>query len=823
MKKARLLFGLFLLSFIAIGCAAKIEKIGATNADLNVSVEAKEDNLTAIDEPKTGSQTEIDAENKTIGSVAKLALGERHAIALDIDGKVWTSGNNDFGQLGAGDFTVKTQSNSLSAFKLVGSLTDKTIVDIAAGYDQTFAIDDTGGAFSSGRNDFGQLGAGDFTDRNVFEKIESLSGVRVTAIASGKQHTIALDSEGGVWAAGANSLGQLGIDDTDAKNAFVKVSSLSGKKIVAIAAGRYHSVALDSEGAIWVSGSNSYGQLGLGYGGVGTIESGFKPANAGGNKIVAIACGENHAIALDSYGAIWTSGLNRNGQLGLGDSIDRVVFEKYSSPQKFAAIAAGANQTIALDNYGAIWTSGGAIADNRLSFARASAGDAAIVAIASGSNAAFAIAFNGDVLLSGQSADGQIGRSASYHTFGKVELRADAIDLEALYDRGFKKICDPATQKPNISDKVITSIAAGDSHTIVIDDQGKMFASGYNERGQLGLNDADNRVSFAAITYLRDANITAIAAGEQHAIALDSEGGVWVSGHNDYNQLGFEKTEDRRIFTKVKDISDKNVTSVAAGAYHSLALDSDGRVWVSGRNNRGQLGMGDAYDSAVFTIATSLKDKTIVKIAAGAYHSLALDDKGGVFSSGANDEGQLGEGDRDRATFTLVRSLSARTIVKIAAGENFSLALDSEGKIWAVGSNEYGQLGLASGAIAQASFTRISSLKGVFITDIAAGDRHALALDSEGKAYATGLNDDGQLGLGDRRDRLAFSAIESLGAKTILSAAAGEKHSILLDSEGRIWVSGQNYYGQLGLDDTIDRDIFTSLEPTGCVESPAAF
>ncbi|MDR2151308.1 MAG: hypothetical protein LBO72_00655 [Helicobacteraceae bacterium] len=858
MKKALLLATMFLFALIATGCAAKTEKPVETRIDRSVGVKTAEENLTASVAPIAPivEAIEIDA-NETIGVIAKLAFGERHTLALDIDGGVWASGLNNRGQLGAGDFVTKSRFYSFIIFERIKSLKGKKIVAIAAGYDQSFAIDNDGGVWASGRNDYGQLGAGDFDDRNVFTKVESLSGVKIKAIAIGKQHTIALDSGGKVWVAGANSLGQLGLDDVDSKNVFVKTAFINDATITAIAAGRYHSVALDSRGAIFSCGSDGYGQLGLGAGGAGMVVARFTRANAEA-KFAAIAAGESHTIALDIDGAIWASGLNKDGQLGLGHTTNRNIFEKVAIDQKFVAIAAGDKHNVALDNGGAIWTSGAneygqrglgenapdderpafetviedgkrvlianvIIDDERFAFKRVNTHGKTIVAIGAGAGGSFAISSGGDVLASGRNKDGEHGHSAfgTFISFSKIgQLSAEVGDLRALYDRGFERVCDPTAQKPNISDVVVTAIAAGDSHTIALDGAGKAFGVGNNERGQLGLGDLDNRASFEEIASLREANVTAIAAGEEHTLALDANGEVWASGHNGYNQLGFEKTEDRQVFAKIKSLSDVKITAIAVGAYHSFALDIDGKVWASGRNNRGQLGMGDSYDREVFTEVESLKDKVIAAIAVGAYHSFALDNEGKVWASGANDNGQLGVGgDRDRLKFAVVNSLNDKNIVAIAAGENFSLALGGDGAAWAVGSNEYGQLGLgASGAVNRASFTKVASLSGVFVTAIAVGDSHALALSDEGGVYAAGLNENGQLGFGDLRDRLVFTAAENLEGKTIALVAAGEKRSVLLSADGRLWSSGQNYYGQLGLGDTVDRAAFTSLEPTGCAK-----
>ncbi|MDR1452070.1 MAG: hypothetical protein LBI57_07070 [Helicobacteraceae bacterium] len=806
------LFSIFIFYLTLIGCAVKNGEIASYQKNDVVVLErdANRDDGASITESNASANPPETTIKATIGVIKRFAIGSKRIVALDRNGRLWTAGDNGKERLGG--------EKSPSSFARADGLDGATIADAFVGYDSTFAIDSEGGVWASGNNAYGQLGLGDSNDKTTFFKVESLSGVRVTAIASGRQHTIALDSEGDVWVVGGNSLGQLGLGDLDARSLFVKVKA--PRKIKAIAAGCYHSIALDSEGDVWVSGANAYGQLGVNYGGEGAIADQFTQTKIGDGKIIAVAAGANHSIALDSEGDVWVSGRNRSGQLGLGDSADRYVFEKYPASVKFAAIAASEDYSLALDRVGAVWASGDN-GNDRLGFSNGGGyvgafakSSGAIVAIVAGENHTIFIDDNGGAKVNGVASAYLSAAISEVKTFS-----VDTGDLQYLYDRGFEKICDKTATKPNISDYAIVSVAAGDSHAIALDENGRLLSSGHNEYGQLGLGDIDNRNGFAAIAAPKGRKIAAIAVGAYHSFAIDSEGGVWTSGFNGYNQLGLDDAGNRAVFVEQTDLSGKRIVAIAAGAHHTFALDDNGGVWASGRNNRGQLGFDDAYDRATFSEAQSLSGKTIVKIAAGAYHSLALDDNGGVWASGANDDGQLGlGGDADRARFTEVKSLSGKTIVAIAAGENFSLALDSNGAVWASGANDDGQLGLGSNKTKQTTFTRVTSLSGAFITAIAVGDRHALALDGDGKIYATGLNDAGQLGLGDQNDRLSFIAPRKFGGGAVVAIAAGEKHSILLSGGGRIWASGQNYYGQLGLDDNVNRNEFASLEPTGCAK-----
>ena len=155
--------------------------------------------------------------------------------------------------------------------------------------------------------------------------------------------------------------------------------------------------------------------------------------------------------------------------------------------------------------------------------------------------------------------------------------------------------------------------------------------------------------------------------------------------------LGFDETVD--------------IVQVAGGFSHSLALDSDGKVYSWGRDNYGQLGNGATTGNQASPVAVDisgvLSGKTITAIAADYNHSLALDSDGQFYSWGRDHSGQLGDGGAINSTDFQASPvavdtsdvLNGKTITAIAAGSEFSLALDSDGQLYSWGRDDYGQLG----------------------------------------------------------------------------------------------------------------------------------
>ena len=300
-------------------------------------------------------------------------------------------------------------------------------------------------------------------------------------------------------------------------------------------------------------------------------------------------------------------------------------------------------------------------------------------------------------------------------------------------------------------------VSGGMYHTAALDSDGKVYAWGWNDYGQLGDNsntESHVPVEVDASDALSGKTITAIAAGYYHTIALDSEGKVYAWGDNGYGQLGNNSTTHSNIPVAVNIsgvLSGKTITAIAAGTFHTVALDSDEKIYAWGWNKFGQLGDNTTTNSNVpIAVNTSgvLSGKTITVIAAGCRHTVALDSDGKVYAWGDNEYGQLGDNSTSDSHVPTSGVLSDKTITAIATGVFHTVALDSDGKIYAWGANAYGQLGDNSTTRSHVPVEVVASgvLSGKTITAIATGHYHTLALDSEGKVYTWGYNNYGQLG-----------------------------------------------------------------------------
>jgi len=396
--------------------------------------------------------------------------------------------------------------------------------------------------------------------------------------------------------------------------------------------------------------------------------------------------------------------------------------------------------------------------------------------------------------------------------------------VSAYNSSGYSPVIEKTVNDlPDITN--IVSVAAGSNHSLAIDSEGKVYAWGFNGTGQLGNNSTTSSsipVQVDTSGVLAGKTITAIAAGNTHSLALDSEGKIYAWGSNASGQLGNNSTTNSNIPVQVDTsgvLAGKTITAIAAGGVHSLAIDSDGKVYTWGLNGNGQLGNNSTTDSSVpVQVNTSgvLAGKTITTIAAGFTHSLALDSNGKVYAWGNNTSGKLGNNSTTDSSIPVQvytsGVLAGKTIIAISAGSSHSLALDSDGKVYAWGSNNSGRLGNNSTTEARIPIQVNTSgvLAGKTITAIAAGINHSFALDSGGKIYAWGNNAGGQFGNNSTTSSsipVQVSTSGVLAVKTITAIAALNNHSLALDSEGKIYAWGVNSHGQLGNNSTTNSSI----------------
>ncbi|PWK61754.1 alpha-tubulin suppressor-like RCC1 family protein [Aminobacter sp. AP02] len=271
----------------------------------------------------------------SLGQVIAVAAGNSHSLALQRDGTVLTWGANHVGQLGDGSTTDRAEPALVEKFG--------DVIAISAGFNFNLALKADGTVWSWGENNWGQLGDGTTTHSSIPVQVTNISGV--AAISAGFEYGLALRADGSVLGWGSNNSGQLGDGSTTQRHAPVKVRIPDGSgPISAISAGGFHSMALEQNARVWTWGGNGYGQLGNG----DTTDRllPVRPVNM--HDVTAIAAGFGHCLVLKRDATAWSWGMNNyGGQLGDGTIIDRSVQVLVKGLPGISIIAAGTFHSLA--------------------------------------------------------------------------------------------------------------------------------------------------------------------------------------------------------------------------------------------------------------------------------------------------------------------------------------------------------------------------------------------------------------------------------------------------------------------------------------------
>jgi alpha-tubulin suppressor-like RCC1 family protein len=274
----------------------------------------------------------------------------------------------------------------------------------------------------------------------------------------------------------------------------------------------------------------------------------------------------------------------------------------------------------------------------------------------------------------------------------------------------------------------VAQVAAADDFSLALRSDGTVWAWGSGVSGQLGDGGTTNRTTPVQVSGLT--GVRQIAAGGSHALALLADGTVRAWGDNAYGELGDGTTTNRSLPVTVT--GQVNVSHVAAGFDHSLALRTDGTVRAWGYNGDGELGDGTTINRSTPVTVSALNPKVskglsgVIQLSGGAYHSLAVRTDGSVVAWGGNYYGEVGDGTLTNRTIPVAVTGAASGVTRVSAGGYHSVAFRTDGTVQAWGYNHYGQVGDGT-TTDRTSPVTVPGLSQVF--QVSAGGWHTLALD----------------------------------------------------------------------------------------------
>ena len=338
-----------------------------------------------------------------------------------------------------------------------------------------------------------------------------------------------------------------------------------------------------------------------------------------------------------------------------------------------------------------------------------------------------------------------------------------------------------------------------------------IFGTGYNQEGGLGINTISN---VGVLTAVPAPNTPAgtpkyITCSAGFSLVLMTNGTLYGSGRNGSGQLGIGNNTDVRVFTQLTTMPvGKTPTYITTGAAFLIVLMNDGTIYGSGLNTTGQLGKGDLSNCNVLTripVGYMPVGKTPKYVNCGSNFTVVLMMDGTIYGTGGNQVGQLGKGDlSDCTVLTPMTNMPNDKIPQLIAcgGESITdhhtMVLMTDGTIYGTGGNDFGQLGKGDTSNCSVLTPMTNMPANKTPSFISCGQWSTIVLMTDGTIYCTGRNNYGQLGTGNYTNYNILTLMTNTTGKTPISISALRSSTVVLMTDGAIYGTGENYYGELG-------------------------
>jgi alpha-tubulin suppressor-like RCC1 family protein len=684
------------------------------------------------------------------GAAGAVAVGDGHVCALLADQQITCWGSDFYGTLGNGPASTGTVTGPHLAIALPNGARARAL---AAGEQFQCALLEDGQVTCWGGDADGALGNGSYPGVDAPPSPVTLpSGRSANAISAGAKHMCALLDNGQVTCWGRDADGQLGNGVAEAQASPPPSIALpAGRTATAIAAGSDHTCALLDNGQISCWGRDDLGQLGNGAT-TGDIEAPPSPVVLPENRsALAITGGQSHTCAILDNLQVACWGDDTFGQLGNG-AADATATPELIDLDSVQSIAAGRFHTCAVDTVGLTYC------------------------------------------------------------WGRGLFRATGLGV------------DDDTPAPSLvvlpGNQNARAIAAGGHTSCAVMVTGRLACWGRNTSGEVGTGGVPS--DYVATPYgpiigdltVLSTNPASVDPAITHSCAVMLAGQVTCWGSGFQNKLGRGDTANHPTPPPPLAMpGGRAAVGVATGDSHSCALLAGGSVSCWGYNFYGQAGTG-SLDSYVATPSAPISlpnGRAATRISAGASHTCAVLDDGGVACWGRDSVGQVGDGTpsvdaiRTPARVTLP---AGRYATEVVASGGFTCALLDNGTVSCWGIDNAGQLGNGDGTdLPQLSPGTPLTMPEGFATAITAGNSHVCAILSTTRLTCWGSDSDGQLGNGD-----GVSGPQTAPGGTaltfpdgpVLQVAAGGSHTCTLVLSGgsggtpmaACW--GNDMNGQLG-------------------------
>jgi len=784
---------------------------------------------------------------------------EDSTIVLKADGTVWTTGLNNFGQLGSGNTTKR---NYYDRVKISRTAYLENVVKISAGANGCLALTKDGEVYAWGRNNYGQLGLG--TTTSYFTYATKVKGVNnkgtlnnIVDISMGYFNAVAVNKNGDVITWGYNYNGELGIGNT--KQYRYPVYSSIGNAISA-EAGYYTLTILRDNRDLYQAGNYQY----IGVKGatenvtiptkvLGNVTQYSEPvyntiAKTGDKKVYA--WGQNYqkylpfeaTIKVDDDGN-WYTDEPKELKLPVDDNGNTVNVKYVKSADNSLYIMAsdGTAYSVGYNDFGAL--SNGTIqyeTEFKPMLNSKNEPFKNIIMLGKGKyHTQSVITKDGYIYTSGNNTNGEFGNStydsSNYLTMAgtafldfedskQITLKVSEnyeINKDKFYINGDFNVFPELNGVPGNID-----LSLDTTDIINLDETGKVTGLKQGTAKVKVIEGISNLETY--LTFRVTDKKVQIKQGNYFTVALKENGTVWTWGYNGYGQLGIGNKTTKRV--PVQAVNIDNVKDIGAGTYHTIALKEDGTVWTWGYNGYGQIGTGDTSVRLVPTQIVGLRD--IIQVEAYGNTSYALDARGDIYVWGygySRTPQKLNIGEKivscesellitqSKCVYDLSTkkyNWSVQDIIQVVKGTNHFLALNTDGTVYAWGNNTYGQLGRGWKASSTYGVDYVYSTDGQdYLKDIVAikaGNNSSIAVDKNGKVYTWGYNNYYQLGDGTNALKTLPTHIEQL--ENIEDVSQNKTNcSMVYDYDGYVYSVGHGGNYQLGINTNKNQSRFKMI------------
>ena len=608
------------------------------------------------------------------GNWAKVKGGTTFTIATKTDGTLWGWGNGNNGATGHGnttDYSVPIQ---------VGSLTDWSDISVASNY-TTVAVKTDGTLWAWGKNDNGQIGDGSTTARSSPVQIGSLT-TWSKAVTEGET-TLALNTGGEIFGWGRNNRGQAGLGDTVKTSSPVQIGSLTNwADIATMGSSTYgNGFAINTDGELFSWGDGYAGTTGQ-----GNATDYSSPVQVGTltdwASLPLDTQTTNEMTAIKTDGTLWGWGKNSSGRIGIGNTT------KYSSPVQVGS--------------GGGWASSSIGTGLQASLRRPTVADGTTSGylFASGDNNLSSIPRLGNNNTTDYSTPTQVGTTGSGLKNNWTEVAGysggagvnTAGELWTWGHNSHGQVGDGTTTHRSFPVQVgslttWSKVAETGSSFHAIKTDGTLWAWGRNSNGQLGDNTATNRSSPIQVGGLTTWSF--INGGAKHFAGIKTDGTLWVNGHGISGELGLGDTAARSSPVQVGSLTDWSKVKMGNGT--TAAIKTDGTLWTWGEGGDGQLGDDTAVDRSSPVKVGTLTNWSEIAVCTQSVSAIKTD--GTLWTWGNYASGQLGDGSTaKRSSPAQVGTLTDWSKLNVVHNQNAHAAIKTDGTLWMWGMDNSGSI-----------------------------------------------------------------------------------------------------------------------------------